>query len=214
MTLNFWRRRALLGVHVQGLRQAGCDVYWLEQLPAKQPPRRAKVEAWLERLRGYGLGDKVILAAGAGGDRHYVTKDGSSADDVFASADLLLNFHYAMTPTCWPLPPHRPRGHRPGSAADVDERRPGARGAARRLPDHQGNRSGPPGAVPRLRPGVAPHSATGLARSLAVHVRPRLRGLHDGHRLVERVGPEFVDGRRCCTTTQAVAFLAFASSAG
>ena len=99
MTLNFLEEEGTSGCTSSTcrLRQAGCDVYWLEQLPAEQPPpEEAKVEAWLERLRGYGLGDKVILSAGAGGDRHYVTKAGSSAADLFASADLLVNFHYAM----------------------------------------------------------------------------------------------------------------------
>ena len=60
MTLNFLEGGGHFWVYlqyVQGLRQAGCDVYWLEQLPAEQPPpEEAKVEAWLERLRGYGLG--------------------------------------------------------------------------------------------------------------------------------------------------------------
>jgi hypothetical protein len=102
MTLNFLEGGGHVWVYlqyVQGLRQAGCDVYWLEQLPAGQPqPEGAKVEAWLERLRGYGLGDKVILATGAGADggRRYVTTTGASADDVFEGADLLLNFHYAI----------------------------------------------------------------------------------------------------------------------
>jgi hypothetical protein len=102
MTLNFLEGGGHFWVYlqyVQGLRQAGCDVYWLEQLPAEQQlPDGAKVEAWLERLRGYGLGDKVILATGdgPGGDRRYVTTTGSSAQDVFAGSDLLLNFHYAM----------------------------------------------------------------------------------------------------------------------
>jgi hypothetical protein len=102
MTLNFLEGGGHFWVYLQyveGLRQAGCDVYWLEQLPEKRPrPDGAKVEAWLERLRGYGLGDKVILATAAGtdGSRRYVTTTGSSADDVFAGADLLLNFHYAI----------------------------------------------------------------------------------------------------------------------
>ena len=102
MTLNFLEGGGHFWVYlqyVQGLRQAGCDVYWLEQLPAEQPrPEGAKVEAWLERLREYGLGDKVILATGAGADggRRYVTTTGASADAVFAGADLLLNFHYAI----------------------------------------------------------------------------------------------------------------------
>ena len=102
MTLHFLEGGGHFWVYlqyVQGLRQAGCDVYWLEQLPADLPrPEAAKVEAWLKRLRRYGLGEKVILATGdaAGDDRRYVTTTGSSAQDVFAGADLLLNFHYAM----------------------------------------------------------------------------------------------------------------------
>ena len=217
MTLNFLEGGGHFWVYlqyVQGLRQAGCDVYWLEQLPAEQPPpEEAKVEAWLERLRGYGLGDKVILSAGAGGDRHYVTKAGSSAADLFASADLLVNFHYAMDAdllACF----------RRTALVDID-----------------------PGLLQMWmstgQVGVAPHDVylttgetvgTPAARFPDcglewLHIRPPVSldlwpytfdpgcEAFYGHRLVERgfVGPEIVDGREVLyDNSKRAAFLAFA----
>jgi hypothetical protein len=87
--------------YVEGLRQAGCDVYWFEQLPhGRPPPDSPRVQAWLQRLAGFGLGDRAILGTGdgAGDDRQYVTTTGAGAWDVLAGADLLVNFHYAMAP--------------------------------------------------------------------------------------------------------------------
>ena len=104
MTLDFLEGGGHFWVYlqyVQGLRQAGCDVYWLERLPrGRRPPEEARVRAWLERLGRYGLGDKVVLCTGDGAedDRRYLTTTGSPAPDVFAGADLLLNFHYAIEP--------------------------------------------------------------------------------------------------------------------
>jgi hypothetical protein len=104
MTLDFLEGGGHFWVYlqyVQGLRQAGCDVYWLEQLPSGRPlPDSSRVDAWLQRLAGFGLGDRAILCTsdGTGGDRHLVTTTGAAASDVIAGADLLVNFHYAMDP--------------------------------------------------------------------------------------------------------------------
>jgi hypothetical protein len=104
MTLDFLEGGGHFWVYlqyVQGLRQAGCDVYWFEQLPdGRPPPDSARVEAWLQRLARYGLGDRAVLCTGRGaqGERRYVTAAGAGASDVFERADLLLNFHYAMDP--------------------------------------------------------------------------------------------------------------------
>src|SRR5689334_14968807 len=88
--------------YVQGLRQAGCDVYWLERVAADGPWRqRSRIETWLHRLERYGLGGKVILYTDAdtrecapGEPYDYLVRTRSEAHRVFQRADLLLNFHY------------------------------------------------------------------------------------------------------------------------
>jgi hypothetical protein len=84
--------------YVHGLRQAGCDVYWLEWVPSDARWReRSRIEAWLRRLRRYGLDGRVILYTdGERGDPDYLVGSRSEADKVFGRADLLLNFHYAI----------------------------------------------------------------------------------------------------------------------
>ena len=86
--------------YVQGLRQAGCEVYWLERFHDRDAgPDRSRVRALLERLQRFGLEDRVILYTDAGrshGGREYVGSSRAAADEVFARADLLLNFHYVI----------------------------------------------------------------------------------------------------------------------
>jgi hypothetical protein len=101
MTLNFLEGGGHFWVYLQyvhGLRQAGCEVYWLECLPPGPEPDEARVQAWLDRLARYGLGDNVILCTPADscGDRRYLTMPAEAAREVLTGADLLLNFHYAM----------------------------------------------------------------------------------------------------------------------
>jgi hypothetical protein len=91
--------------YVHGLRQAGCEVYWLERVPRGGPWREpSRVEAWLHRLKRYGLDGKVILYADAvggraqGDARDYLVGTRSEAHRLFQRADLLLNFHYAIDP--------------------------------------------------------------------------------------------------------------------
>jgi hypothetical protein len=88
---------------VQGLRQAGCDVYWLERVPGAGPwQERSWVETWLNRLKRYGLDGKVILysdeESAQGRPYHYLVGTRPDAHEVFNRADLLLNFHYAIDP--------------------------------------------------------------------------------------------------------------------
>jgi len=91
--------------YVQGLRQAGCEVYWLERVAGEGPWReRSRIETWLQRLNRYGLEGKVILYTDADGERaqgrkyDYLVGTSSEAEEVFKRADVLLNFHYAMDP--------------------------------------------------------------------------------------------------------------------
>lgn len=88
--------------YVQGLRRAGCEVYWLERVARDGPwQERSRVETWLQRLNRFGLDDNVFLYTEgdqqATGD-DYVVGTRSAAHELFRRADLLLNFHYAMDP--------------------------------------------------------------------------------------------------------------------
>ena len=84
--------------YVAGLRRAGCDVYWLEQFRARDAgPDRWRVAALMERLQRFGMQGQVILYTETDdGGREFVRTTPAEAEDVFAGADLLINFHYAM----------------------------------------------------------------------------------------------------------------------
>jgi hypothetical protein len=82
--------------YVQGLRQAGCEVYWLERVPGGPWQEGSRVETWLDRLKRYGLDGKVILYSDEGKPHDYLVGTRSEAHQVFRRADLLLNFHYAI----------------------------------------------------------------------------------------------------------------------
>jgi hypothetical protein len=96
---HFW----VYAQYVQGLRQAGCDVYWLERVPRDGPWReRSRIETWLKRLTRFGLEGNVILyteaekGGGPGAEFDYLVGTRSEAHEVFKRADLLLNFYYAI----------------------------------------------------------------------------------------------------------------------
>lgn len=92
--------------YVLGLRQCGCDVYWLERfIPSDDAARdEAALSTFLERLAAFGLKDRVILLVGpdprhAPGARTEVRGlAAAEADAVFRRAELLLNFRYAIDP--------------------------------------------------------------------------------------------------------------------
>ena len=88
--------------YVQGLRQAGCEVYWLERVTAGPWREKSRIETWLHRLKRYGLDGKVILYTDGDGPQgkpyEYLVGTRSEAHEVFKRADLLLNFHYAIDP--------------------------------------------------------------------------------------------------------------------
>jgi hypothetical protein len=103
-TLKFLEGGGHFWVYVQyvhGLRRAGCDVYWLERVARDGPWReRSRVEAWLQRLKRFGLEGNVILYTngerGPGSEYDYLVGSRSEAHEVFKRADLLLNFYYAI----------------------------------------------------------------------------------------------------------------------
>jgi len=78
--------------YVQGLRAAGCEVWWLERVPAAMHADR--VSGLVDRLTPFGLGDRLLLYADDDGERRWIDGARAHADDVIAGADLLLNFHY------------------------------------------------------------------------------------------------------------------------
>ena len=90
--------------YVLGLRRLGCDVYWLEAVRAAGPARQRAVVEFRARAERWGLGGRLILyvdPAGAGSAElppEYLAMGRDEAEELYDRADLLLNFHYAMSP--------------------------------------------------------------------------------------------------------------------
>jgi hypothetical protein len=90
--------------YVHGLRELGCDVFWLEQLPRDRPGLDASAAAslFIRRMERYGLGGRAILYETTGSEPddplRVIGMSPSAAEAVFRRADLLLNFHYAIDP--------------------------------------------------------------------------------------------------------------------
>ena len=92
--------------YVQGFLRQGCDVYWLEQFVTSGDPARDDymLGQFAERMEHFGLKGKSILYSIAGDNPDsnpevtYVGIAQPAAEAVFRSADLLLNFYYAMHP--------------------------------------------------------------------------------------------------------------------
>src|ERR1044071_7657027 len=89
-----------------GLRQLGCEVYWLEgfRTQGRAEPKAAALTTFRARMEQYGLGRNVILYVTRGNQpsseapTEYLDKTRDEAEAVMARADLLLNFHYAISP--------------------------------------------------------------------------------------------------------------------
>src|SRR5213594_497923 len=92
--------------YVLGLRQLGCDVYWLEAFRTKgrTEQERAALETFRARAEAFGLGGKTIVyrtpreSPSADMPAEYLVMSRSEAEAVYRRADLLLNFHYAISP--------------------------------------------------------------------------------------------------------------------
>ena len=89
--------------YVLGLRQLGCDVYWLERFrPGRNPSGDGHARAtFFERMAGFGLDGKVLLysqdeRAEGSGAVEFIGVPQAAAEAVLRQADLLLNFHYAI----------------------------------------------------------------------------------------------------------------------
>ena len=92
--------------YVLGLRQLGCDVYWLEAFRTKgrTEQERAALETFRARAEAFGLGGKTIVyrtpreLPSADMPTEYLLMSRSEAEAIYRRADLLLNFHYAISP--------------------------------------------------------------------------------------------------------------------
>ena len=89
--------------YVQGLRLLGCDVYWLERFKRTSDDRRdgERLRRFLDQMRRFGLEGRVLLydqPAGDPGAFEFLTASPGEAGAIFRRADLVLNFHYAVSP--------------------------------------------------------------------------------------------------------------------
>jgi len=92
--------------YVLGLRQLGCDVYWLERFrPGRDPEGDEHARAtFFERMATFGLDGKVLLyvqderTEASGTVCEFIGVPQATAEAVLRQADLLLNFHYAIDP--------------------------------------------------------------------------------------------------------------------
>ena len=92
---HFW----MYAQYVDGLRRLGCDVWWLEELPAGagRAVDEARVETLRARLQPLGMADRILVYRWEREDAPtYLTCSARHADQVLAGTDLLLNFHYEL----------------------------------------------------------------------------------------------------------------------
>src|SRR6266496_79338 len=92
--------------YVQGLRELGREVYWLENFRSTGNAKSDEVllATFFERMERFGLGGRIILylssgpTSAGGAPRQYLGRSPDDAEAIFDGADLLLNFHYAISP--------------------------------------------------------------------------------------------------------------------
>ncbi len=96
--------------YVLGLRLLGHDVYWLEAFRTKGPEEQeaAALATFQARMQQYGLGGKCILyrtrskEPSSEAPAEYLNMTRGEAEAIFGRADLLLNFHYAISSALLP----------------------------------------------------------------------------------------------------------------
>ena len=92
--------------YVLGLHQLGCEVYWLEAFRSKERPEQeaAALATFRARMEQHGLGGKYMLYTTHGKEpspdapKEYLGMNRDQAEAIFERADLLLNFHYGISP--------------------------------------------------------------------------------------------------------------------
>src|SRR5690349_20322704 len=107
--LNFTEGGGHFWVYMQyvlGLRQLGCDVYWLEQFRGEggEGWDRPMLRRFRARMEQFGMGRKLLLYRSDSYDSpqdspcEYAGLRRAEAEAIFDRTDLLLNFHYAIAP--------------------------------------------------------------------------------------------------------------------
>ena len=85
--------------YVLGLRQLGCQVYWLEQfnLDLETEHGKATLQLFSERMQKFGMQENFILySIEKDNDQiRFVGREAEEAETILRQTDLLLNFHYA-----------------------------------------------------------------------------------------------------------------------
>lgn len=78
--------------YVAGLRDIGCDVWWMEEFRTTGDAGgdAARIGRLRASLEPYGMGERFILYAGPG---EFVNVTQTRAREIFRDTDLLLNFH-------------------------------------------------------------------------------------------------------------------------
>jgi hypothetical protein len=92
--------------YVLGLEQLGCEVYWLEGFRTKGRVKEeiAALDTFCARMEQCGLSGRFILYLTDSkkptekAPTEYLNMSREEAESVYARADLLLNFHYAISP--------------------------------------------------------------------------------------------------------------------
>jgi hypothetical protein len=93
--------------YAQALQRLGCDVYWLEKFRSSADEQRDRsiLDAFRNRMERWGLHNKFILYTNdepldeTGNARcNYIGVTQAEAEAVFRKADLLMNFHYSISP--------------------------------------------------------------------------------------------------------------------
>jgi hypothetical protein len=92
--------------YVLGLRQLGCEVYWLEAFRTKGRAEReaSAMATFRARMEQHGLSGKLISYLTQSkrpppeAPAEYLNMTRDEAEAIFERADLLLNFHYAISP--------------------------------------------------------------------------------------------------------------------
>lgn len=88
--------------YIAALKARGCEVFWLEEfLPSKDLlADDRKLATFQLRMREFGLDQHVILyrKRSSNGEPRYLNIESKRAERILREADLLINFHYTMSP--------------------------------------------------------------------------------------------------------------------
>ncbi len=89
-----------------GLYRIGCEVYWLERFRTggHGDLKAQALATFRARMKAYGMEGRVLLyrarssRSSAGAPEEYLGVPREEAESIFERADLLVNFHYSISP--------------------------------------------------------------------------------------------------------------------